>query len=499
MGVLERRAEADARRPGGRTPNAGPPPAVAAAMAAATAKARWDQPVPLDLADGACEPFPLAVLPEWLADLSIRIGRAVPCPPDYPATFALAIAAGTVGGTLALGIKGQWTERPVLYACVVARPNDGKSPALDPLMEPVNDDHAERIRLGTADTRPGFVADVTVESLATLLADNPRGLLLVRDELAGWVTSMDQYKAKGGGSDRQFWLSNWSTSPVNVRRKNPERPALYVRRPCVSVVGGLQPAILDRLRGADDGFFDRILFSFPAPLPASGENWDAVTDEDLADWRFVLQRLRDREMYQAQAESPRAWLVRMDDGARAEWEAVRGWIASRLNDESLPEPLRGPVGKLSNYAARLALVLYALRTSTASYSELPPLSAADMAGGAALVRYFHAHGLKAFRAMNRDSRVSLARKVLGWVTRNRVESFSRRDCYRALWGSVEKPEDLGPPLDLLEQTHHVRPDPREYKGVGRKPSDAWEVNPEVLSNPSVVSPGGGADTEEPAA
>lgn len=457
--------------------------------------APWDSPpIPLDFADGACEPFPLAVLPEWLAALCERIGRAVPCPPDYPATFALAIAAGSVGGTLAVGIKGQWTERPVLYACVVARPNDGKSPALDPLMEPVNDEHAERVRLGTADRSPAFVSDVTVESLAALLADNPRGLLLVRDELAGWVTSMDQYKAKGAGADRQFWLQNWSSQAVNVRRKNPDKPGLYVRRPCTTVVGGLQPAVLDRLRGADDGFFDRFLFSFPAPLPAIGENWDAVGEDDLAEWRYVLQHLRDRQMHEPEPGKPRAWLVQMDDGAKREWEAVRVWVAGRLNDESLPEPLRGPAGKLSNYAARLALVLYALRTCRASYHDLPRLTAADMAGGFALVKYFHAHGLKAYRAMNRDSRVALARKVVGWIGRNSVERFSRRDCYRALWGSVDKPEDLGPPLELLEQTHHVRAVAAEYKGVGRKPSESWEVNPGVLSKESVSSSGGGTDS-----
>jgi hypothetical protein len=40
------------------------------------------------------------------------------------------------------------------------------------------------------------VSDTTVEALSPLLLANPRGLLLARDELAGWLGSFDKY-AKG--------------------------------------------------------------------------------------------------------------------------------------------------------------------------------------------------------------------------------------------------------------------------------------------------------------
>src|SRR5262249_60455454 len=45
------------------------------------------------------------------------------------------------------------------------------------------------------------VSDTTVEALAARLAHATRGLLLCREELAGWFGSFGQYKAgKGGGS-----------------------------------------------------------------------------------------------------------------------------------------------------------------------------------------------------------------------------------------------------------------------------------------------------------
>jgi len=48
----------------------------------------------------------------------------------------------------------------------------------------------------------------STEALQRLLADNPRGLLHVRDELAGWLGSFDRYG--GNGADRSFYLECWN-------------------------------------------------------------------------------------------------------------------------------------------------------------------------------------------------------------------------------------------------------------------------------------------------
>jgi hypothetical protein len=53
-----------------------------------------------------------------------------------------------------------------------------------------------------------LVEDTTVERLAGIQAENPRGVVVIRDELSGWARGMeDQYKQGGRGADRQYWLS----------------------------------------------------------------------------------------------------------------------------------------------------------------------------------------------------------------------------------------------------------------------------------------------------
>ena len=50
------------------------------------------------------------------------------------------------------------------------------------------------------------VNDSTIEKLGELLAQNPNGLLLVRDELSGFLRSLDDENKAG---DRQAYLEMW--------------------------------------------------------------------------------------------------------------------------------------------------------------------------------------------------------------------------------------------------------------------------------------------------
>jgi hypothetical protein len=52
------------------------------------------------------------------------------------------------------------------------------------------------------------ITDATVEEIGAILAGNPRGLLQTRDELAGWLGSMDRYG--GNGAHRAFYLECWN-------------------------------------------------------------------------------------------------------------------------------------------------------------------------------------------------------------------------------------------------------------------------------------------------
>ena len=103
---------------------------------------------------------------------------------------------------------------------------------------------------------------------------------------SGLVASWNQYK-QGRGNDRQVYVSLWAGDTiVTDRRSDRDRDGgpVFVVHPFAAIVGGIQPAVLDALRGhsrmgdapPEDGWLDRFLLAFPADLPATGEQWQAA-------------------------------------------------------------------------------------------------------------------------------------------------------------------------------------------------------------------------------
>jgi hypothetical protein len=83
------------------------------------------------------------------------------------------------------------------------------------------------------------------------------------DELSGFLKRMNQYKA---GDEAQKWLELWSGSSIMMQRIG--RDEDKVSDPYCSVVGGIQPGVLETLskeENAHNGFYHRFLFVYPQP------------------------------------------------------------------------------------------------------------------------------------------------------------------------------------------------------------------------------------------
>jgi Protein of unknown function (DUF3987) len=81
------------------------------------------------------------------------------------------------------------------------------------------------------------VNDTTVEKLGLILAANPNGVLIFRDELTGFLRAMDR---DGHEQDRAFYLESWNgCGRFTVDRVG--RGTLDIEACCVSMLGGVQP------------------------------------------------------------------------------------------------------------------------------------------------------------------------------------------------------------------------------------------------------------------
>src|SRR3712207_1266664 len=245
--------------------------------------------------------FPVDVLPQSCRRFVREAAASIGCPPDLVAVPLLGLLSAGIGISRQVQLKRGWKESAALFAVVVAEPGDKKTPAQKAALAPVwraqenfkreyrerYEAYEEELRQWKADERAAardgepappkpeepalrhaVVDDITVERLADILDETPRGVVSVQDELSGWVLAMNQYKAGGKGADRQFWLRVWSNAPVKVDRKSRKVPAI-IAQPWISVVGSIQPEILPGLDiGRNDGMMDRFLYSYPEPRRA---------------------------------------------------------------------------------------------------------------------------------------------------------------------------------------------------------------------------------------
>jgi hypothetical protein len=458
----------------------------------------WPEPVPLANVPEA-EPFPVELLPGRLAQFARDAGEALACPVDYLAVPLLAIAGAAIGASRALEIKAGWWERPSLYAAVVGPPGCGKTPSLKLAAGPVYAEQERRLKLWKYAKlaweeseseekgprpilQPVFVSDITTEALAPILQDSPRGVAMIRDELTAWVNSLDQYRARGRGADRQFYLAAWAGEPVSVHRKNQDDGPLFVPHPFLSVAGGLPPDLLERFRGERairDGFLDRILFAFPEPPPATEENWRCVSEEAAEAWNETLAALLTLEGEQAREGGMRPRFVHLTADGKIAWKGFTRALANEMNADTFGECLRGPWSKLRSYGARLALIIHLLR-KTADETKGEDVDGESMERAAALVKYFQSHARKVYAAMGSGRDLEDARRVLDWIVRRGEPSFTWNGCYRDL--GDHNPEGIGKALQTLEDFGHIRERLQDRQGTtGRKPKPAYEVNPAILS------------------
>jgi len=222
-------------------------------------RARADSPAAHRMA------YPVDALPVLLQDLVRAQASASRVDEASVAVPAMTALLGVIGNSVEVEVWPEWTEPMVAWTALVALSGAMKSATIglaektlinleNGFPPPLPDHKRERL----------VVTDVTVEALSEIAAQNPRGLVLYRDELAGHMRAIGQYK-KVSGADEAFWLSAYEGKRHTVDRKS--TGSTIVRRVLISVLGSIQPTVLrevmtERSR-CESGFAARFWFVQP--------------------------------------------------------------------------------------------------------------------------------------------------------------------------------------------------------------------------------------------
>ena len=212
----------------------------------------------------AYQPFPIDMLPLVLRNYVDAAAASIVCDPALVALPALATAMSCIGNSRAIQLRRGWSEPAVLWAITVARSGSAKSPGFSAAVDPLNEYQMDRwdahqhekaaAKKSEEQALPAppclVTSDATIEAVGELLRDNPRGLLLARDELDGWFQSFTKHR-RGDSSDRPAWLELHRARTLRLDRITRDRGPLAVRRACCSLCGTIQPAVLARALTAE--------------------------------------------------------------------------------------------------------------------------------------------------------------------------------------------------------------------------------------------------------
>jgi len=410
------------------------------------------------------QPFPVDALPEVLRRFARDASLSIGCDPVFAILPALSVCGSAIGTTRQLLVKRGWFVPPVLWTVIIGESGTQKSPpfrmATEPLRRLQGDqakrfqseqaNYSDELRLYKRDlkkwersnegekpeapVRPVrercIVSDCTIEALAGVLCDNPRGVLLARDELSAWLAGFDKYSGKSAASSEvPKWLEIYNTESIVIDRKTGDERFLYIQRPSVSVCGGTQPGTLARCitdEHRQAGLEARLLMAFP---PRQAKRWrdDEIPQTTIDDYRDCINELFMLSGDVDSAGESRPALLRLTDDGR---ELLRQFVNRHGEEQNaMNGHLASQWSKLEETPMRLSIVLHCVHQVTTGVTDPWQIDESTVESAVTIAEWFKAEILRIRHLMTESELIRELRQVAEWI-KSKGGTITARDFCR---------------------------------------------------------------------
>ncbi|MDA8563012.1 YfjI family protein [Mariniblastus sp.] len=368
------------------------------------------------------KPFPVELLPEPLRGYVEAAAISINCDPVYLVLPLLSCLGSAIGNSTTIKPKNDWLVPSVFWTASVGESGTGKSPAFRTVTAFISELESKACRAfnqnvdeyettlaawkkeGKDSKKPKpeppiqqryYVDDTTTEALQPVLAENPRGVMVINGELKAWFSSFDRY-VTSKGSDAAKWLQIWDGTALSVDRKTGGKRNIRVDAPLVNVTGTIQPAVLQKsVKNVheENGLLARILIAYPPSKPAT---WN----DDCLDEKVQVQV--------SKLFSDLFKLTGNEDGTPKviglSSEAMKVWANFFNDNQSLVSTTQGfekyAFAKHDQYVLRLALLIHVVK-ALGSGAKIPQLATREtFQESVALIRWFQDETCRAYALMN---------------------------------------------------------------------------------------------------
>ena len=291
--------------------------------------------------------------------------------------------------------------------------------------------------------------------------------MLFRDELTGWLRSLDKQGREG---DRAFYLEAWNgTNSYTVDRVG--RGTIHLPAICLSVFGGIQPGplstyVYQTARGGigDDGLLQRFQLAVWPDAPHGWKNVDRWPDSSARTRvHDIFEALDQLELSPGEDDIP---AIQFAPDAQELFDEWRGDLEIKLRSDELPsEAIESHLAKYRSLMPSLAL-LFQLVADMDAAREPAAVSLENAAQAAEWCAYLESHALRLY-ASAEDPAMAGGRELLKKASQGRIlNGSSARDIYRKHWSRLNGPEEVNGALRVAEEYGWVRQE-RDTETGGR--------------------------------
>ena len=456
-------------------------------------------------------------------------------PIDYLAAPLLVYTGSIIGKKRGIKVRPgtDWIEFPNLWGMVIGRPSLMKSPAMQAMQKPLthlinqanlrhDDAHDQHVRLHdkwkilkkaqedqfkkeiekklknsssltmhqigemNIEQEPQAPVlkryrtdDATIEKLGELLIENPQGILLFRDELAGFLYSFEK---QGRENDRQFFMEGWSgKDDFHVDRI--ARGSLYIPSLCISILGSIQPGPLMRYTQAsikggagDDGFIQRFqIMVWPEIL---GE-WKLVNSTSSLDLENQVIKIFDYLDALDFDHARKPIFLEFDMEAQALFDIWQHHLENRLRSNELPAHFEAHLAKYKKLVPALALIFELLMAASKTMrASKIGVNALDMA--ITWSEYLETHAEKVYNSsVNRVTQS--AQSLMKRISHGQLNApFTAREVYYGKhWSGLATPEEVQEAINYLCENNQLM---QQLIKTGGKPTTKYRVHPDVFNS-----------------